>query len=146
MTLVNHYCITIAIALAEQFLIHLAETLAIHGFYVNISDASARDAIYKSTIAVNPTLVKQFFEFTRRYRFDDDVLFLTLHTDAYRFAGFTIEQGIIVVASHNLHSVDTLDNVTSLHSCVLHCKWSTLDYLLYLESVAIPFLIEEKSE
>ena len=64
MTLVNHYCITIAIALAEQFLIHLAETLAIHGFYVNIGDASARDAIYKSTIAVNPTLVKQFFEFT----------------------------------------------------------------------------------
>ena len=146
MTLVNHYCITIAIVLAEQFLIHLAETLAIHGFYVNISDASARDAIYKSTIAVNPTLVKQFFEFTRRYRFDDDVLFLTLHTDAYRFACLAVEQCIIVVASHNLHSINTLDDVAWLHSSLLHCKRSTLDYLLYLESVAFPFLVEEESE
>ena len=146
MTLVNHHGVTVAVALAEQFLIHLTEALAVHCLHMHVGDASARDAIYKGTVAVNPTLIEQLLECSHCYRLDYDSITLALNADAHRFAGLAVEQRVVVGSCNNLHTVDALDNVSGLNSRVLHCKRPALDYFLNLQSVASPLLVEEESE
>ena len=58
---------------------------------MHIGNATTRDAIHKGAVAVNPTLIEQLVEFAIRYWFDDNILFLALHTYAHRFASLAVE-------------------------------------------------------
>ena len=74
MALVYDYSVSVSVLVAQQFTVNGAETLRIHRLNVNISDASARNAVNESAVAVYPSLVEQVVEFTLR-----DSLYRNLH-------------------------------------------------------------------
>ena len=59
MTLIHNHCVTIAILVAQQLAIYRAETLAVHRLHVNVSDATARNAIHDGAVSIHPALVEQ---------------------------------------------------------------------------------------
>ena len=62
MSFVYDYSVSVSVLVAQQFAVNGAETLRIHRLNVNISDASARNAVNESAVAVYPSLVEQVVE------------------------------------------------------------------------------------
>ena len=116
---------------------------------MNISDASARNAVNESAVAVYPTLVEQIVEFALR-----DSLHRNLHllafgvsdAESYILANLSVEQWEVVHSGFNLLAVDALDDAAGCYACILHIERTTFDNLLNLQAVALILRVEEYTQ
>ena len=149
MALVYDYSVSVSVLVAQQFAVNGAETLRIHRLNVNISDASARNAVNESAVAVYPSLVEQVVEFALRDSLHRNLHLLALgvsDAEAYILANLSVEQWEVVHSGFNLLAVDALDDAAGCNARILHIERTTLDNLLNLQTVALILRVEEYSQ
>ena len=140
--LVDDDGIAVAVVVVEQVVVNLSEALAVHGFHMNVSQASARETVDDMAVAVYPTLVEQFFQGTLADGTDGDVLAVDGKADG--LPDLAVEQVVIVHAALNGDTVDFLDDAACGN--LFGGQRAALDGLLDAETVAIIGGVEEDTQ
>ena len=116
---------------------------------MNISDASARNAVNESAVAVYPSLVEQVVEAALRDSLHRNLHLLALgvsDAETYILAYLSVEQWEVVHSGFNLLAVDALNDAAGFYARILHIERTTLDNLLNLQAVTLILRVEEYTQ
>ena len=88
--------LAVAVALAKQFAINIAEALAVHCSNVHVSQTSVRQTVYKLAVALYPTLIQKVGKCAFRYALYHNIECLAAlslaYSKAYWLANLAIQQ------------------------------------------------------
>ncbi len=116
---------------------------------MNVCDASLRERIHHSLVAVNPSLIEHIMHLTVTERLDCGERGLSvglLHLKAHLASGFPFEQRVILLSGLYLFAVDGKYDVAYGHPGLFGSKRAAGEDFGYLKTVALIGFIEKRTE
>ena len=140
----------VAVTVAEQVAVNLAEAVAIHGLDMDVGHLSAGQAVYQLAVAVDPALVDERAELCLRDGLDNDgerrCSGGPADGDVDGLASLAVEHPVVVLAGLDGMAVNLLDDAAGGDARIPDGEGAALDDLQHTQSVALVVGVEEEAQ